>query len=286
MKYIERNRSEFHPDKRQALKHNLCSHPLMQLEELKKLALRHPTVRYHSAKISRSQKLDTVAKDCPNGMSLKDTLDNIESSGSFVFIMDVQKDAIYAPFVNELLGEVQGDVERYHHNMRNRQAWIFITSPGGVTPYHRDQEAAHYFHIKGEKSFWLWDANDREIVTQEENEFFHGVHGLKKTDYADSKMTKAEKFTIYPGDGIYFPYTAPHMVENGTDEYSISFSVTHMTTENYNTRRINKINQLLRKIGIKPRDLDQSGFIDNLKLTTHFMLRSILGLFKKSWINT
>jgi hypothetical protein len=286
MKYIERNSSEFHPDKRQGLKHNLCSHPLMQLEELKKLALRHPTVRYHSAKISRSQKLDTVAKDCPNGMSLKDTLDNIESSGSFVFIMDVQKDPIYAPFVNELLSEVQSDVEKCHHNLRNRQAWIFITSPGGVTPYHRDQEAAHYFHIKGKKSFWLWDANDREIVTQEENEFFHGVHGLRKTDYAESKMNKAEQFTIYPGDGIYFPYTAPHMVENGSDEYSISFSVTHMTNENYNTRRINKINQLLRKIGFRPRDLDQSVFIDHLKLTTHFMLRSILGHFNKSWQNT
>lgn len=283
MAFLKRSHENFHPAKRATFKHDLVNHPLMQMDELKKLALRHPNVRYHSANLPRSQSLDTVLTERPNGLTLQDSLDNIETSGTFVFVMDVQKDPIYAPFVNALLDEVQGDIEKYHKNMRRRQAWLFITSPGGVTPYHRDQEGTHYFHIKGKKTFWLWDAHDREIVSQEENEYFHGVHGLKKTLYNDAKMQKAEEFVIHPGDGIYFPYTAPHMVENGSDEYSISFSVTHMSDEDFNTRRINKINQLLRKFGLKPRDMNQSEVIDNLKLALHWTLRTTLSPFSKNW---
>ncbi len=283
MSFLKRDRDNFDPALRQAFKHNLMSHPLLQFDELKKLALRHPTVRFHSANLPRTQSLDTVVHERPTGFSLEDSLENISTSGSFVFIMDVQKDPIYAPFVNALLDEIEGDVNKKQSNLRNRQAWVFITSPGGVTPYHRDQEAATYFHIKGKKTFWLWDALDRDIVSQEENEYFHGVHGLKKTLYSESKMDKAEKFEINPGDGIYFPYTAPHMVENGADEFSISFSVTHMTDEDFNARRIYKINQILRKLGFSPSDMNHSKVIDSLKLSLHFFLRYSLFPFNLGW---
>jgi len=284
MTLLERNRDEFHPENSQKFKHNLCDHPLMKIEELKKLALRHPKIRFHSANIPRSQSLDTVCEECPTGMTLEDALENINTSGSFVFIMDVQEDPIYAPLVNQLLDEIQGDVEKHHKNMRNRQAWIFITSPGGTTPYHRDQETSHFLHIKGKKKFWLWDQKDREVVSQEENEFFHGVHGLKKTNYKEALMDKATLHEIVPGDGVFFPYTAPHMVENG-DEYSISFSVTHMTSEDFAVRRINKMNQIFRKLGMNPKDLGVSKVMDSIKLGIHGLLRNTLGLISENWKN-
>jgi hypothetical protein len=280
MTFIDRDRSNFHPSKAQAFTHKLQNHPLMQFEELKKLALRHNMVRFHSSNLPRTQKLDTVEHERPNGLSLQESLDNINTSGTFVFIQNIQNDPIYGPFVNEILDEIETDISKHQRKLQNRQAWVFITSPGGVTPYHRDQEAATYFHIKGKKKFWLWDANDREICTQEENEFFHGVHGLKKTDYNDQKMAKAKMFEILPGDGIFFPYTAPHMVENGTEEFAISFSVTHMTEDDFNVRRINKINQILRKLGLSPRDLSESRLIDNMKLAMHFMIRNLTKMTK------
>lgn len=282
MKYIERDTKNFHPESSQAFKHNLCGHPLFELEELKKLALRHPKVRYHSAMIPRSQSLDTVCDDCSTGMSLEETLDNITTSGSFVFIMDVHEDPIYGPLVNKILDEIQVDVEKHHKKLRNRQAWIFITSPGGTTPYHRDQETAHFMHIKGKKKFYLWDQKDREVVSQKENEHFHGIHGLGKTQYKDALMDKATCYDIVPGDGVFFPYTAPHMVENG-DEFAISFSVTHMTSEDYAQRRINKINQILRKLGMNPTDLGVSKLKDSFKLIVHGFLRNTLGFFKQEW---
>lgn len=286
MTYLNRLDANFNASKKSAFNHQLHQHPLMQFEELKKLALRHPTVKYHSANLPRTQSLETVVKEAPSNMTLSDALNNIETSGTFVFIQNIQNDPIYGKFVNEILDEIEKDVHKGHSNMRKRQAWVFITSPGGTTPYHRDQESTHYFHIKGKKTFWPWDPNDRSVVSQEENEYFHGVYGLSKTKYNDAYMEKASEYVIKPGDGIFFPYTAPHMVENGKEEFSISFSVTHMTDQDFATRRINKINQLLRKIGISPRDLGQSRLVDACKLAMHWLLRNTLSPFAANWKNT
>lgn len=283
MTLLQRKESSFHASKKSIFTHKMHEHPLLKFEELSKLALRHPTVKYHSAKLERTQSLETVVKDRPSEMNLEEALANISTSGSFVFIQNIQNDKLYGPFVNEILDELEKDVHKSHRNMRKRQAWVFITSPGGVTPYHRDQESSHYFHIKGKKTFWLWDPNDREVVTQEENEYFHGVYGLSKTNYKEALMSKATEYTIYPGDGIFFPYTAPHMVENGSDEYSISISFTHMTDEDFNVRRINKMNQLIRKLGFKPTDAGHSKILDALKLIGHKILRTTLGPITESW---
>lgn len=78
---IERNKDNFDPSVHSPFKHNLVDHPLMKLDSIRELALRHPKVRYHSARISRNQKLDKVVDECPNGMSLEETLENIETSG-------------------------------------------------------------------------------------------------------------------------------------------------------------------------------------------------------------
>jgi quercetin dioxygenase-like cupin family protein len=285
MKWLNRVNNNFDASKKSTFSHDLQNHPLMQFSELKKLALRHPTVKYHSANIPRTQSLETVVQEAPSNMNLADALNNIESSGTFVFIQNIQNDPIYGKFVNEILDEIEKDVHKNQSNMRKRQAWVFITSPGGTTPYHRDQESAHYFHIKGKKTFWLWDPTDRSVVSQKENEFFHGVYGLSKTRYDETYMSKASEYTINPGDGIFFPYTAPHMVENGKEEFSISFSVTHMTDEDFAIRRVNKINQLLRKFGVSPKDQGESGLIDNLKLALHWVLRTTLSPFGNNWKN-
>lgn len=285
MSYLSRADNNFHASKKSSFTHKLHEHPLMQFDELKKLALRHPTVKYHSANIPRTQSLETVVKEAPSNMTLEDALNNIETSGTFVFIQNIQDDPIYGRFVNDILDEIEKDVHKSHRNMRKRQAWIFITSPGGTTPYHRDQESAHYFHIKGKKTFWPWDANDRSVVSQQENEYFHGVYGLSKTKYSEALMSKASEYCINPGDGIFFPYTAPHMVENGKDEFSISFSVTHMTDQDFAIRRVNKINQLLRKFGISPKDQGKSILIDHCKLGLHWFLRTVLSPFGNNWKN-
>lgn len=266
-------------------RHSFNENPLFHYEQLKKLALRHPLIRFNSSKLSRSQNLDTVIKDCPPEKSLKEALENIQTSNSCIVIREIQKDPLYEIFVNELLKNIQKTTKIKQSQMRNINAWIFITSPGGVTPYHRDHETTHFFHLIGKKKFYVWDHLDREVVSQEENEFFHGVSNLKETKYRDQIFIKSRAYSLTSGDGLYIPATAPHMVENGTDDFTVSLSLTYMSNADYRVRRIYKINQILRKFGISPKDINQSQFIDFCKLGVHALLRSIF-IWGNDWKNS
>jgi hypothetical protein len=287
MAYLERHLDEFHPEKQHHFKHCLHNHFLFQFEELTKLALRNPKVRFHSAKLERTQRFDTARVEHLTGLTLKETLDNIEVSGSFVYIMEIEKDPIYGPLVKEIFKEIEKDVLKFHKKMLKLQAWIFITSPGGITPYHRDFESNHYFHIKGRKTLWLWSPKNKAVVNQEENECFHGVHSLAKTVFTEEKLKLASKYDLTPSMGVFFPYTAPHMVENGNEEFSISLSLTYMTPEDMQVRRIHKINQILRKIGLKPTDIEKHNKLKkNVKLGLHWVLRTIIFAFLNDWTGT
>ena len=266
-------------------KHSFNEHHLLHFDQLKSLALRHPSIRFNSSKLSRSQNLDTVIKDCPPETSLKDALNNIQTSNSCIVIREIQKDPQYTALINNLLRDIQTDKKIKPSQMRNINAWVFITSPGGVTPYHRDIETTHFFHIEGKKKFYVWDHHDREVVTQEENEFFHGVSNLKETKYKDQIISKAKTYDLTSGDGLYIPATAPHMVENDFDTFTVSFSITYMSDDDYKIRRIHKINQILRKFGFNPKDTNQSTIANFCKLITHAFLRTIF-IWNKDWKNS
>lgn len=287
MAYLERQLDEFDPAIQHHFHHTLHNHPLMQFDELSRLALRNPKVRFHSAKLERTQRFDTAREEHVTGLTLQETLDNIDVSGSFVYIQEIEKDPVYGPLVQEVYKEIKKDTLKFHKSISRVQAWIFITSPGGVTPYHRDFETNHYFHIKGKKTLFLWDPRDKEIVSQEENEYFHGVHSLAKTLYTAEKFKKASKYDLDPAMGVFFPFTAPHMVENGTDEFSISFSITYTTAEDIQVRRVHKINQLLRKIGLKPTDIEKQNKLEyQLKLGAHWVLRTFIFFALSDWIGS
>lgn len=262
--------------------HNLANHPLLKFDQIKQLALRHPFKRFNHSKLSRTQNLDTVIEDCPPGMSLSEALENLHSANACIVIRQIQRDPAYAPLIQQLAENVQSTYERSRLPMKYVNAWLFITSPGGVTPYHRDHETTVLFHLSGKKNFYLWDQNDSSVVSAKENEHFHGVRNLSKTVYHDQLMDKSQLYQLNPGEGVFIPAGAPHMVENGTDEYTISLTITYMNHEDFRIQRIYKINQILRKLGFNPTDASHSSVKDKTKLITHALVRTIL-FYNSNW---
>ena len=261
--------------------HNLCDHPLLSYVQLKKLALRHPSIRFNQSNISRAQNMDTIIHDCPATTSLKEALDNICKANACIVIRQIQKDKEYAPLFEQILKDVQAKTKLKKSQMKHINAWIFITSLGGITPYHRDHESTHLFHMAGEKKFYLWDHHDKEVVSQKENEYFHGVGKLKETKYRDQLMERSQLYNLTPNQGVYIPATAPHMVENGED-YAISLTLTYMSDADYKIRRIYKMNQILRKLKLNPVDANQSRIKDASKLMAHAIIRTIF-FFSNTW---
>ena len=79
---------------------------------------------------------------------------------------------------------------------------------------------------------------------------------------------------VKPGDGLHFPYTWPHWVENGA-EVSISYSITFQTRRQERRNALYNINHQLRKRGLRPRPVGGSRLRDTALLGAYMGLRSL-----------
>ena len=65
-------------------------------------------------------------------------------------------------------------------------------------------------------------------------------------------------------DGLYFPVTWPHRATNGP-QVSISFSITFRTTSSDRREVLYRVNERLRRVGIRLPPVGQSDLIDGAK---------------------
>jgi hypothetical protein len=66
--------------------------------------------------------------------------------------------------------------------MTERKAFIFVSSPGAVTPYHVDFEYNFLLQIRGDKNITVFDAFDRSLLSEVQRERF--VSGRHETSYS------------------------------------------------------------------------------------------------------
>jgi ribosomal protein L16 Arg81 hydroxylase len=144
--------------------------------------------------------------------------------------------------------------------MRTRRAFIFVSSPGAVTPYHIDHEYNFLLQIAGRKQMAL---HDRSAVSEQELErFYRGEH--RNLALADRAGHRAQVFELGPGDGVHVPVNAPHYVRNG-DAVSVSFSITFRTPEGDRRSAVYAVNDRLRRLGLAPRAVGAVPLVDRTK---------------------
>jgi len=147
--------------------------------------------------------------------------------------------------------------------MKRRSGFIFVSSPGSVTPFHFDQEYNFLLQIRGQKQVSLFDGEDRALLTERELEKFY-ARGHRNLVFDDTNQRKAQVFTLAPGDGLYFPVTWPHWVKNGS-QVSVSFSITFRTASSDRREVLYRVNERLRRVGIKLPPVGHSELIDAAK---------------------
>lgn len=256
----------FSMDEIQGVQHTLASEPLLSLEKLTALAARMSAklTRWHSADIPVGTDFSTAAKEHANGKSLLQTLETIDSAASWVYLQQIEKDPEYAGLVREVLGSLAPQISQPGQNMSDFHGWVFISSPGAVTPYHMDHETNFLLQIRGAKSVSVWDPRDRSVLAEEELEHFHGAWSLSRTQYRDSLSAKARVFEANPNTGVFMPFTAPHAVKNGP-EVSITLSLTFLTDDNRRESAAFAANNRLRQMGMSPPPVGRHPWLDYAK---------------------
>ena len=246
--------------------HNLADHPLFTLPRLLQLAKttrqERPRDLYYDAnsKVRVDQRWDQMG---PKPFVVEEALDRIENSGAWVTLHQAQKDPEYGALFHQCMREFEEFTGiDFKHVMRVEDALIFITSPDRVTPYHIDRECNFLLQIRGEKTLYVFDQNDREVLPEQEIERFWAVDnnaGLYKERFQD----RARSYRLVPGNGVHIPVNAPHWVKNdGNVSISLSVNFTWKDSDRANAYRANF---LLRKLGMHPRPPKQSRLIDATK---------------------
>jgi hypothetical protein len=252
--------------------HRLQDNPLFTLPRLIELAQRLPQsrVEYNAGNLPVS----VDPKSTPlNGLSIEDTIARIEQCQSWMVLKNVELDPQYSDLLDECLAAIRPYSEQVAPGMRQREAFIFISSPGSVTPFHIDPENNFLLQVRGTKQVQLFDASDRLVLSDSDVEAFYcGAH--RNLVYNEEYSSRGQWYDLGPGEGLHFPVIAPHWVKNGP-AVSISFSITFRTNSSDALATLYRLNRKLRgyrlpaaPVGLHPR-------CDALKLRTIQTLQTI-----------
>ena len=244
------------------IRHRLANHPLLNLPRLVQLAQALPaaSVEYNAGNLPIGQEAALTPR---TGLSIEETLRQIDSHQSWMVLKNVEQDGEYRHLLDECLDALAPAIEPAERGMFGRQAFVFVSSPGAVTPYHADFEYNFLLQVRGNKTITVFDDQDRNLLSEADRERVV-CGGSRNLPFADAFTAKSREFHLSPGDGVHVPLSAPHWVKVGA-EVSISFSMTFQSKASARILALHRANRWLRQRGIEPREVGRSQVLDAVK---------------------
>ena len=248
------------------LTHALTDHPLFALGRLAALAARHPEDRleYNRGDLGLTQDPGATPS---NGLTAAETVRTIEENGSWMVVKNVERDPDYDALTTACLDALDPVVRPATGARHQAEAFVFLSSPGSMTPFHMDPEHNVLCQVRGTKTMTVYPRDG--LVAQETHEAFHlGAH--RNLTHEARFDEEAETFDLTPGDALHVPLLAPHWVRNG-EAVSVSFSITWRSGLSVAEGDTHRANAWLRARGLKPRP--PGGPLDGPKRAAYKALR-------------
>jgi quercetin dioxygenase-like cupin family protein len=238
-----------YPEQPLKLGHRLAGSEMFTLDALAALAARLDPVQveYNAGNLPVGIDPDDVPG---NGLSIAETIRGIESCGSWMVLKFVESDPAYRAVMEEALAELLPVVAPRTGAMLKQEAFVFVSSPDAVTPFHFDPEHNVLLQLRGTKTMTVFPAGDEAIVAGASHEAFH-LGGHRNLPWQDSFAAAGRAVDLAPGEAVYVPVKAPHWVKNGPD-VSISLSITWRSEWSYAESDAHVMNNLLRSLGVEP----------------------------------
>ncbi|GAA0282588.1 hypothetical protein GCM10009127_24980 [Alteraurantiacibacter aestuarii] len=256
------------------LVHALGTHRLMSLESLAALAdfLPDDSVECNPADLP----IGVDGKPQETGLSGGETIRAIESAHSWVMLKRAEQHPAYRQLLSDLLDELRPQVEPRTGAMMNLQCFIFITSAGGVTPFHFDPEHNILMQLRGSKVLTVFPAGDERFAPHEKHEAYHRGGGAE-LPWNDEMATHGTRVSLQPGDALFIPVMAPHFVKNG-NEVSVSLSITWRSEWSFAEADARAFNSILRNFGLNPKPPRRWPGSNNIKALAWRAARRIPGI--------
>ena len=240
-----------YPNSHAKLRHNLLDHPLLDLNALVELsqALGEENVEYNPGDLP----IGIDPEDVPAApMSVADTIDSIEDAGAWMVLKRIEQHPAYALLLETLLSEIDPAIGPKTGARHQCEGFIFISSPGSMTPFHFDPEHNILLQVRGNKTMTVFSPCDERLAPPELHERFHMGQHHRNLPWRDEFAERGEAITLHPGEAIHVPVKAPHFVRNG-DKVSISLSITWRSEWSEAEASARGLNTILRKAGMRPK---------------------------------
>jgi quercetin dioxygenase-like cupin family protein len=232
------------------LTHALEGETLLTLDALADLAAALPveSIEYNPGALP----IGIAPEDVPaSELGVVETIRNIGESGSWVVLKRIEQVPAYAALLEGVLGELTDVVTPRTGEMMQHEGFIFISSPGAVTPFHFDPEHNILLQLAGSKTMTVFSVEDEAISPPAVHEAFHMGEHHRNLAYRDDFAERGTALTIGPGEAIHVPVKSPHWVQVGP-EPSISLSITWRSEWSYAEADARAFNRALRKFGLAP----------------------------------
>jgi len=243
--------AQVYPARSAKLTHTLRAHSLLELEALVDLAAQLPadSIEYNPGKLP----IGIRPEDVPSpDRSVADTIRAIEQAGAWMVLKRIEQVPAYAALLDRLLGELRPVVLPRTGEMLRHEGFIFISSPGSVTPFHFDPEHNILLQVRGSKTMTVFPAGHETLMAPEVHEAFHLGKHHRNLPWEEEFAALGKAITIKPGEAIHVPVKAPHWVQNGP-EVSISLSVTWRSEWSFAEADARAFNHVLREMGLSPK---------------------------------
>ena len=240
-----------YPETPTLLTHDLIRHNLLETEALVALAARLPdrSIEYNSGKLPIGIANDDVP--APE-LGITETIRTIAGNGYWMVIKNIEQDAQYAALLSQTLSEIAPLVTPRTGKILGEEGFIFLSSPGSVTPFHFDPEHNILLQVRGHKTMTVFPAANENLVAPEAHEAFHAGEQHRNLPWQDAFAAQGTSFELTPGHAVYVPVKAPHWVRNGSD-VSVSLSITWRSEWSYAEADARTFNRMLRRAGLTPK---------------------------------
>jgi len=253
------------------------------MDEIRKLVRRVPRdrVSFSAGEKPETADIGKAPIAYKSEHSLEYAIDNMEHANAYMFIDSPEVD----PEFNQVYQDIKVDLEQYclknGYHLWNARLFLFISSPGAVTPYHLDHQHTLLAQIKGKKTLNLWPALNYDLTPPNELEIFCS-RITRKFQMKEEFEHLRKPFEMIPGEGVYLPFLAPHSVKNN-DEVSISLSIIFNTLESQKIWNGFRLNHFLRnKLHLSPSLPGTAAWKDEFK---HQSVRVLDRLKYMDWLH-
>ena len=248
--HAHRQFAALYPAQAGKLPHTLADHPLLTLGALAMLAEALPgdSVEWNPGALP----IGIDPADVPRGkLSVGETIRAIDTSASWVVLKRIEQVPAYAALLRDALGELEYIVTPRTGTMQQLEGFVFVSSPGSVTPFHFDPEHNILLQLRGTKTMTVFSGADEQLLSAEAQEAFHLGQHHRNLPWDDAFAALGEPVALEPGEAIHVPVKTPHWVQNGPAP-SISLSITWRSEWSYAEADARAFNRVIRGMGLRP----------------------------------